>query len=258
MKVLVTGHRGFIGQQVFSELERAGFQVRGYDIDDKFPQEKFQGIVHLGARTLIRKSIEKPYEYFDDNLGLAMRFLEKARIDNSTFIFPTSGSVMEPTNPYSLSKRQITEWINLYGKLYNLKFHILKFYNVYGPTSRKGAVYLFTNASLRGEEAVVYGDGTHRRDFIHVRDVSKIIINTISGKYQEAELEVGTGVGTSVNDLIKIVEAETSRQVKFHREPCLVDEAEALYARKPLLDRFITLREGVKEVAENLRKSGGK
>ena len=60
------------------------------------------------------------------------------------------------------------------------------------------------------------------------------------------------------NELIKIVETETSRKLKYHQEPFLVEEAEALYAGKPLLDRFIPLKEGVKEVAESLRSSAGK
>ena len=69
MKILVTGHKGFIGSEVYSLLSDMGHDVTGYDIGYKFPDEKFDYIAHFAARTLIRLSKEKPYEYFLDDQG---------------------------------------------------------------------------------------------------------------------------------------------------------------------------------------------
>lgn len=257
MRILVTGHKGFIGSRIYEDLVSSGLDVDGIDAGDQIPDKAYDYVVHMGARTLIRLSKEKPFEYFEDNMVLALKILELSRKNGSTLIFPTSGSVSEATNPYSLSKKQIVEWIELYHKLYGVKRHILKFYNIYGPTSRKGAVYLFCNAALKGEPITVYGDGTHIRDFIHVDDVVRGVQMIISGKVDEGYHEVGTGTGTSVNDLIKMVERISGTSLTVKSEEYILPEGERLVAKDPLISDPISLENGVKEVIEALKGSSG-
>ena len=254
MHILVTGHKGFIGSIVYSNLRGKYGEVDGIDAGDPIPDRKYDYIIHLGARTLIRLSKDKPYEYFQDNLDLSMRILELARKHGSIVVYPTSGSESEATNPYSLAKKQVVEWIELYHNLYGLRRHVLKFYNIYGPTSRKGAVYLFCNAALSGEPVTVYGDGNHVRDFIHVNDVSRCIDLILEGKVQEGHHEIGTGKGTSVKELIGIVEKSTGVKLEVVHREYILPEADALFAKNPLLRDTITLEDGVKEVLGELKK----
>ena len=252
MSVLVTGHRGFIGAQVFLTLRKNGIEPLGYDIGDQPVEGRYDYIVHMGARTLIRNSVKAPFEYFNDNLGLTLIFLEMARKHDSNIVIPTSGSIQKPSNPYSMSKKQIVEWVSLYRELYGVKVHLLRFYNIYGPTSRKGAVYLFTKAALCGETAIIYGDGNHVRDFVHVRDVANLINDIVDGKLSPGDFEVGTGLGTSVHELLHLVETVTGRKLETSVEPYLLEEADTLVASKTVLSSFISLRAGIKEVFENL------
>ena len=254
MKILLTGHKGFIGSVIYSRLKDKGYDITGIDIEDEIPDQKFDYIVHMGARTLIRLSKEKPYEYFLDNVGLSLKVLELARKHGSTIVFPTSGSVAEATNPYSLSKKQIVEWIELYHNLYGVKRHILKFYNIYGPTSRKGAVFLFCNASLRNEPVTIYGDGTHVRDFIHVDDVARGIEDIVNGKVPEGSHEIGTGRGTSVNELLRLVEKATGNTLEVKHEDYVLPEGESLVAQNPLIKNTKTIEEGISEVLQALNK----
>lgn len=253
MEILVTGHKGFIGSHLFKALKDSGYSVSGFDIGDSFPDKRFDIIFHLAARGLIRKSIEMPFEYYMDDLNLTMRFLEYARIHNSIFVFPTSGSTAEATNPYSLSKKHSVDWINLYTNLYNIKSYILRFFNIYGPGARKGAVYLFTKAALKETEAIVYGDGTHVRDFLNVSDVVRICQRIIKGEIVPGSYEVGSGTGTSVNDLIAMVEDITGKKVKTRNLPYIVKEAEALVASEQLLPDPKPLSVGIKEVMEFIK-----
>lgn len=254
MKILVTGHKGFIGSIIYSNLLAKYKDVDGIDAGDPIPDRKYDFIVHLGARTLIRLSKEKPYEYFQDNLDLSMRILELARKHGSIVVYPTSGSESEATNPYSLAKKQVVEWIELYRNLYGVRRHVLKFYNIYGPSSRKGAVFLFSNAALNREPITVYGDGNHVRDFIHVRDVARCIEMILDGSVQEGHHEIGTGRGTSVNQLIGIVEKAAGVKLEVEHKEYILQEAESLFAKKPLLGDTISIEDGVKEVLQELKK----
>ncbi len=249
MKVLVTGHRGFIGGHIFSYLSKKDdFQVSGYDIGDTFPAEKFDLIIHMAARGLIRKSIELPYDYFKDDLSLTLKFLDKARIDNSDFVFPTSGSTAKPTNPYSLSKVHSEQWINLYRELYNIQAYILRFFNIYGPGSKKGAVFLFTRAALHDEEAIVYGDGNHKRDYFYVGDMKKVVDLISERKIMPGDYQIGTGVKTSVNDLVDTVRAITGKNLRVRFQPYILDEADELSATNPLIKDYTPIKQGITDV----------
>lgn len=255
MKVLVTGHKGFIGGHIFSYLSKKdNCEVAGYDIGDIFPTEKFDLIIHMAARGLIRKSIEMPYDYFSDDLSLTMKFLEKARVDNSDLVFPTSGSTAKPTNPYSLSKVHSEQWINLYRELYGLRAYVLRFFNIYGPGSKKGAVFLFTRAALHDEEAIVYGDGKHKRDYFYVGDMKKVIDLISERKIIPGDYQVGTGIKTSVNDLVDMIRTITGKNLKVSFKPYVLDEADELSATDPLIKNYTPLDQGVIDVMKFIKQ----
>ncbi|BAB60067.1 NDP-sugar epimerase [Thermoplasma volcanium GSS1] len=253
MMILVTGHRGFIGSHIYSYFN-GNSEVYGFDIGDKLEDRRYDVIIHMAARGLIRKSIEFPYDYFQDDLSLVVRFLELARKNDSVFIFPSSGSTAEPTNPYSLAKKNAEEWIRLYGKLYGLKYYILRFFNIYGDGAKKGAVYLFTKAALSGEEAIVYGDGSHIRDFLYVGDVPITIERILNEKYRTGEYEVGSGKGTSVNDLISLIEKVTGKKIRTRHEDYIVPEASELVAKNTIVKNPTPLEVGVERVMEFILK----
>ena len=129
---------------------------------------------------------------------------------------------------------------------------MLKLFNIYRETSRKGAVYLFTKAALNGEEIPVYGGGNQIRDFVYVDDLVKCIIRIIRGEVGTGEYEIGTGIGTSINDLIKKVETITGKNIKRLDQDFLLKEAPSLYSRNPLPINPLKLDVGIKKVMDYL------
>ena len=218
MRVLLTGNKGFIGAQIENGLKSAQIDYKGMDKGDPIPEDRFDIILHFGARTLIRESAKYPYRYFEDNLDFTLRLLEKCRSDSTSIVFPTSGSVQEATNPYSLSKKQGEEWINLYHLIYGVNAYVLKLFNIYGETSQKGAVYLFCHAALNDKPVIIYGDGSHKRDFLYVGDLVRFVLEIVSGKVHPGNYQVGTGIPTSVKDLLSIVERISGRKLKVESD----------------------------------------
>lgn len=255
MEILVTGHKGFIGHTVMNTLLENGYKPDGIDIGDSLLEDKkYDIILHFGARTLIRNSFQMPYEYYSDGLGLAMRFLEKARKDNSLFLFPSSGSTAEPTNPYSMAKKQAVEWINLYRNLYGIRAIILRLFNIYGTEARKGAVFLFSNAALKGEKAIVYGDGKHIRDYVNVEDLAKTVLRVVKGEIREGDYEVGSGIGTSVNELIEKVEFITGKKLEIEYKEFIVQEADELIAKNTIVNDPMPIEIGIRKIVEGLKR----
>lgn len=254
MKVLVTGHKGFIGSNLVASLQRTSHEVFGFDLGDDFPTGKFDVIIHLAARGLIRKSVELPYAYFEDDLRLTMRFLEKARKENSKFVFPSSGSTALPSNPYALSKKQSVEWIDLYRRLYGMIAFDLKFFNIYGRGSRKGGVYLFTKMALDGGPIELLGDGEDIRDFVYVSDVVSLLTEIVDGKVQPGSYEVGTGVGTSINSLAETVAKIVGGGLPIVKKPDVIDTARRLVASNPVLKNPVKLEDGIRKVIDFIRE----
>lgn len=251
--MLITGNRGFIGSHIYNHFKREHI-ITGFDLNDSLLDQDYDVIVHMAARGLIRKSIETPLEYFEDDLALVIKLLEMARKHDSLFIFPTSGSTAQPTNPYSLSKKNAEEWIRLYGSLYGLKYYTLRFFNIYGERARKGAVYLFTKAALSGESALIYGDGSHVRDFLYVGDIPRTIDNMIKSNFQSGEYEVGSGIGTSVNQLVSKIENSVNKKIDVKYVDYVIKEADELIARNTIVRDPTPLESGITKVAEFIQK----
>ena len=254
MKLLITGHKGFIGSNLFSHLKGKGYDVDGFDLGDSFPNGKYDVIFHLAARGLIRKSIGMPYAYFKDDMDLTMQFLEKARTDNSSFVFPSSGSTAMPTNPYSLSKKHSVEWINLYRSLYGIHAFDLKFFNVYGPGSRKGGVYLFTKMALEGGPIELLGDGEDIRDFVFVGDVVRLLADIVESRLAPGSYEVGTGVGTSIYDLALKISKAVGGNISIIKRPDVIETARKLVATSPVLKNPILLEDGIRRVIQFIKE----
>jgi len=253
MNILVTGSKGFIGTEIMKCLQENGYSPDGVDIGDSVDEKKkYDIILHFGARTLIRNSFSKPYEYFEDGLGLTMKYLELARKHDSLFLFPSSGSTAEPSNPYSLTKKQAVEWINLYRKLYSTRVIIFRLFNIYGTTARKGAIYLFTNAALKEQTATIYGDGSHVRDYVNVLDLAKTVLEVVNGNINPGDYEIGSGVGTSVNEVISMVEKVTGKKLKTEKKPFIVDEADELIAHNTIVKNPMKLIDGIKLIRDSL------
>lgn len=209
---------------VFHELD-----VRETDSVAKITADS-KAVIHLAAEPSVQFSIENPKETHDVNVNGTLSVLEAARksevkrvifasssaVYGNTEVLPHSTSMeTSPENPYALSKLAGEQLMRMWCDLYGLETVSFRFFNVYGPHFDPNGAYAavigkFLALKKEDKPYTITGDGEQTRDFVHVKDLSKLITKAaISDKVGKGEVfNGGTGESTSVNDLADMLGGE--------------------------------------------------
>jgi dTDP-glucose 4,6-dehydratase/UDP-glucose 4-epimerase len=193
MKILVTGHKGFIGSHVYNYFKDAGDEVDGYDRPDDlgdFKTDKiYDVVIHLAANAAIREAIENPNLFWENNVEKSKPIFDYCRDNNVRCLYASSAAVYEWwINAYGITKKvnEVQAPPNSVG---------MRFFNVYAEkVSRTDMLY-----RMLEDKTATYLT-RHKRDWIHVDDIVSAIATLIPSSYTGV-LDVGTGDPVSVIDL---------------------------------------------------------
>ena len=259
MKVLVTGSEGFIGSQVVRELQKRGHSVVGYDLKEKQDvrdEKKLRGamkgcdaVAHLAALCIGTESLEDPEPYFTTNsVGtfLALRAAKACGVKR--FVYAGSAAALSPyETPYGLTKLQGEEWCLMFRARHGLDTRVLRFFNVYGPGDNKGVLFSFIPRVRAGQEIPVFGDGKQTRDFVHVYDAAAAVVDFCEKEVPwQPSYEVGSGKGTTVRDLVKLLGKAMGTEPRVRFEAPRVGDVRFSRSSKPWLKPRIGLEEGLR------------
>ena len=118
-------------------------------------------------------------------------------------------SVTNPITTYGIQKLTIEKLLFLYHYVHGLEYAVIRLSNPYGPYQRPngklGVVTTFIHKALNGEKLVVYGDGSVIRDYIYISDAIDAIITIANNECEDRIFNLGSGEGTSINDIINII-----------------------------------------------------
>lgn len=196
-------------------------------------------VFHLAAFISVPQSLEDPETCFAVNVGGTAILLEACRragvgrvifasstaVYGEPSLFPTpEEALLAPLSPYALSKQIGEQYMRFYWRVFGLPTVSLRYYNVYGPRQRPDSPYaaaipLFARRLLHSEPLTVYGDGKQSRDFVFVEDVVNANLLAAASSVSGEELNVCTGVETSVLDLIQALATCAARPPKVHFAP---------------------------------------
>lgn len=212
--------------------------VQGDIRDAEALENALQGmdaVVHLAADTRVIPSIEAPAFNFDVNvvgsfnLLEAMRKLGIKKIINAS----TGGAIMgeveppvheamvpSPMSPYGASKLALEGYSSAFSASYGMQCTSLRFSNVYGRRSwHKGSVVAhFIKQIINGETVVVYGDGSQTRDYVYADDLADGIVAALQSDASGA-IQLGTGIGTSLNDIIDLLRSISGKDFAVDYQP---------------------------------------
>jgi len=133
-------------------------------------------------------------------------------------------TVLKPITAYGAGKVTAEVYLNLYRSMHGLDCRIARIANPYGAGQNVGrglgAITTFLNRALLGEEIVIWGDGEVVRDFIHVSDLSSCLARLACARRSEEFIfNVGTGIGVSLNEIIRMLEGFLRRPIEVSRTP---------------------------------------
>jgi len=245
--------------------------IRDRDVLERV-MEGVDAVVHLAADTRVIPSIEAPEFNFDVNVGGSFNVLETMRRlgVNKIVSASTGGAIIgdtdppvheamvaSPISPYGASKLAVEGYCSAYAASYGMSCISLRFSNAYGPRSfHKGSVVaLFIKQILQGKTLTVYGDGSQTRDYVHAHDLADGIVGALNSS-ANGPIQLGTGTGTSLNDIIGMLREVSGQEIAVEYRPFRSGEivhnwCDISHARKSLgYDPQIPLGEGLAETWE--------
>ncbi|CCG09128.1 NAD-dependent epimerase [Pararhodospirillum photometricum] len=210
-------------------------------------------VVHLAAQAGVRYSLENPRAYVDSNLMGTFTVLEGCRsVGVEHLVFASTSSVYganreqpfsehhaadHPLTFYAATKRANEMMAHSYAHMFKLPSTALRFFTVYGPWGRPDmALFLFTEAILKGEPIKVFNHGDMVRDFTYIDDIVEGIVRVLdTPPLPVPSLEGIPDPATSPVAPFRVYNIGNSRPVTLLRYIDLVEEALGMTARKTML-----------------------
>lgn len=324
MKILVTGGAGFIGSHTVVELQEAGYDVVVMDnlsnssekslervqkitgkavpfykadildreaLEQIFSEQEIGAVIHFAGLKAVGESVEKPWEYYENNIAGTLTLVDVMRKHNvKNIIFSSSATVYgnpafipiteecpkgQCTNPYGWTKSMLEQILSDIQKAdpeWNVI--LLRYFNPIGA-HKSGTIgenpngipnnlmpYITQVAVGKRQELGVFGndynthDGTGVRDYIHVVDLAQGHVKALKKIEENAGLRIynlGTGVGYSVLDVVKNFEEATGVKIPYSIKPRRAGDIDSCYADASLAKEELgwEAKYGIREMCED-------
>lgn len=222
--------------------------VHDEQVQRVFQQEKPEVVFHQAAQMSVKVSTDRPiYDAEVNVLGLLNVLRASVAAGVRKVLFASSGATFGnpqylpmdevhpqvPGAPYGITKMVAEHYLRYFHEDHGLAFTSLRYGNVYGPRQdahgEAGVVAIFTTQLLEGRTPTIHWDGEQTRDYVYVRDVARANV-LASGTAGDGHCFcIGTGVGTTVNDVYRLVSRSLGVWREPHRAPRRAGDLRAAY-----------------------------
>jgi len=281
-KLLEEGYNVVVFEQINCSIQRLSKSINNLNIEygtlsnmtefeNVLQKYKIDTIFHL-ASSIIPSSDQNAFVSEIENILIpTVKLLSLiSKLGIKLYYFSSGGTVYgnrlnnnepikesEDTNPicyYGVSKLFIEKMIFLENNLSKLNYVILRPSNLYGPgqnvIGNQGLIAIILGKILNGEEVIIWGDGENIRDYIYIDDLISCICKLLRSDVNNEIINIGTGFGHSINDIIKIIKNVSHYQVNVrYTEGRSVDVPVAVLNTSKLLRsigiRFTPIEDGI-------------
>lgn len=229
--------------------------IKDADIMNKiFQAEKPDVVFHFAGLVSIYDCHKNPVSTAENNIIGSINVFDAALNSGcNRVIFSETSAVYEncelpekgynesqsnPTTMYSTSKAAVALIAESYARTRGLKYTALRYFNIAGPIQdyKRTVPPLFAGVALRllgGNNPIIFGDGTRRRDFIHVDDVNKFHIQCLTDERTiNQTFNLGTGQHSSLFEIAEIIHnyLNIKEELKYDFLPEINGEAHTIFA----------------------------
>ncbi|HVH74683.1 MAG TPA: UDP-glucose 4-epimerase GalE [Stellaceae bacterium] len=251
-------------------------------------RERVDAVMHFAAYAYVGESVRDPSLYYQNNLGGSLALLDSMRAAEvgqivfsstcATYGNPETVPIGEdarqlPINPYGETKLAIERALRWYGEAYGLRSVALRYFNAAGadPDGEVGEAHdpethlipLAVETALGRRDCLeVYGtdyptpDGTAVRDYIHVQDLAEAHVRALAhldAGNASLVLNLGTGRGYSVREVIAATEAQAGRPVTRRETPRRPGDPPVLVADPTRAQTILGWRAQISDLATIIR-----
>lgn len=254
--------------------------IRSPELAKVFETERPDIVNHHAAHVDVRQSVADPLYDTEVNVLGSLNVLECARRSGvqKVIYISTSGAVfgeplylpcddahpINPLSPYGASKHTVEHYLWMYKVNHGLRYVVLRYPNVYGPRQfpfgEGGVVAIFAARMLRDQPVVIHGDGEQLRDYVYVQDCARGNLLALNAAEAAGIYNLGSGRGTSVNQLFGALQGLTGYQRDPVHSPAKVGETRAIYvdaarAKRELgWEPEVSLDDGLRQVVAYVRE----
>jgi len=231
MKILVTGHNGFIGRNMVEWLSAEGWQVEGWDYDpENLPDvKKYQWVIHLGALT--DKSNTDIDKFMIQNYEFSQWLFNECQLNEVHLQYASTSAVYgyskdfsetaecKPLTPYAISKYVFDRWA-FRQPAHSAFVHGFRYFNVYGKYmhlrgNQANIIYKWQEEARKtGQLSVWHTADQVKRDWVWVGDVCKLHIDFIKTVHGSGIWNVGAGLAHSYLDIAEAVAEQENAVIK--------------------------------------------
>ncbi len=227
------------------------------------------GIFHQAALTSVSESFIQKEKYRNVNVKgtenifkLAKEFGKKVVYASSSSIYGNTTTIpiqenfeKNPINPYGITKLDDEKLAKKYHDL-GVSIIGLRYFNVYGigqTNDYAGVITKFIDQINLNESPIIFGDGSHTRDFVSVEDIAKANLLSMESKTEFSFLNIGTGISTSIKTLAEMMIELSGKKLEINYDNLPLGDVKESLADVSLAKRLInwnyetSLKNGLKK-----------